>query len=325
MVLKVDNESDYKSMLASQKMAVAHFWADFAEECKSVTEVLNELEKELSNVCIYTIEAEKLPEISMKHEIVAVPTVILFKGGKAVDRVDGMNAAEISKKVKDHASTSIASNGFSQAPPVKKEDLNTKLKRLISAHKCMLFMKGSPKEPKCGFSKVTIGILEDLEAQYGTFDILSDDEVRQGLKAYSDWPTFPQLYVDGELVGGLDIIKEMVESGDLQSMLPKKVDHEARLKELINLGDITIFMKGNPEGPKCGFSRTLMGIMEETKLEFKTFDILSDEEVRQGLKKFSNWPTYPQVYVKGELIGGLDIIKELKEAGELVASLKGEA
>jgi len=324
MVLKVSNESDYKSMLASEKMAVAHFWADFAEECKGVTEVLNDLEKEISNVCIYSIEAEKLPEISMKHEIVAVPTVILFKGGKAVDRVDGMNAAEISKKVKAHAA-SPASNGFSQAPPVKKEDLNTKLKRLINAHKCMLFMKGSPKEPKCGFSKVTIGILEDMKAQYGTFDILTDDEVRQGLKAYSDWPTFPQLYVDGELVGGLDIIKEMVESGEFESMIPKQVDLEARLKELINLGEITIFMKGDPQGPKCGFSRQLMVIMEETKLEFKTFDILSDEDVRQGLKKFSNWPTFPQVYVKGELIGGLDIIKELKESGELVASLKGEA
>ena len=68
-----------------------------------------------------------------------------------------------------------------------------------------------------------------------------------------------------------------------------------------------------------------MEIMADTKLEFDTFDIFSDEDVRQGLKSFSNWPTYPQVYVKGELVGGLDIIKELREAGELVATLKGEA
>ena len=65
--------------------------------------------------------------------------------------------------------------------------------------------------------------------------------------------------------------------------------------------------------------------MADTKLEFDTFDIFSDEDVRQGLKTFSNWPTYPQVYVKGELIGGLDIIKELKEADELISTLKGEA
>jgi Grx4 family monothiol glutaredoxin len=286
---------------------------------------LNELEKEVKNICVYSIEAEKLPEISMKHEIVAVPTVILFKAGKAVVRVDGMNAAEISKKVKDHAANPINTNGLAQAPPAVKEDLNTRLKRLISAHKCMLFMKGSPKEPKCGFSKQTIAILEDQKAQYGTFDIFTDDEVRQGLNTYSNWPTYPQLYIDGELVGGLDILRVVGCSGDLQTMLPTQVDLDARLKELHNLCEITIFMKGEPKGPKCGFSRQLMEIMEETKLEFKHFDIFTDEDVRQGLKKYSNWPTFPQVYVKGELIGGLDIIKELKESGDLVSTLKGEA
>ena len=68
-----------------------------------------------------------------------------------------------------------------------------------------------------------------------------------------------------------------------------------------------------------------MEILKETGVGFDTFDILTDEEVRQGLKKFSNWPTFPQVYVNGELIGGLDIIKEVKESGDLVPTLKGEA
>ena len=67
-----------------------------------------------------------------------------------------------------------------------------------------------------------------------------------------------------------------------------------------------------------------MEILHESKLVFDTFDILEDDEVRQGLKKFSNWPTYPQVYVNGDLIGGLDIIKEIKDSGELVPTLKGE-
>ena len=85
-----------------------------------------------------------------------------------------------------------------------------------------------------------------------------------------------------------------------------------------------IFMKGNRNEPRCGFSRTLIGILNETGLSYETFDILSDEEVRQGLKKFSNWPTYPQVYVKGDLVGGLDIIKELQESDDLITTLKGE-
>ena len=117
----------------------------------------------------------------------------------------------------------------------------------------------------------------------------------------------------------------MVQSGDLQEMLPTKTKLEDRLKTLINKAPIVVFMKGDPDTPKCGFSRQLMEIMKDTGVDFDYFDIFTDEDVRQGLKTFSNWPTYPQVYVKGEFVGGLDIIKEIKEAGELVATLRGEA
>ena len=240
-------------------------------------------------------------------------------------RVDGVNAVEVTKKVKAHAADPSADIPSGPAPP--KEDLNTKLKRLINTRKCMLFMKGHPDEPKCGFSKQFVAIMKEMNAEYGTFDILTDDEVRQGLKTYSNWPTFPQLYIDGELIGGLDIVREMIEAGELQSMLPTKVKLEDRLKALINKAPVLIFMKGDPATPKCGFSRQLMEIMKNdaTDVKFETFDIFTDEEVRQGLKTYSNWPTYPQVYVKGEFVGGLDIIKEIKEAGELVATLRGEA
>jgi Grx4 family monothiol glutaredoxin len=83
----------------------------------------------------------------------------------------------------------------------------------------MLFMKGSPEAPRCGFSRTITGILKENNIEYSHFDILQDDEVRQGLKEFTDWPTYPQLYVKGQFVGGLDIIKEMVEEGDLKGQL----------------------------------------------------------------------------------------------------------
>jgi len=318
-------EADYTSAISAPALSVVHFMADWATECATITAVLNELQKDssLSKVKFYQLAAESVPNVSMKHEIVAVPTVLFFRNGKAVDRVDGVNAAEVTKKVKAHANDPTAD--LPPPPVVPKEDLNTKLKRLINARKCVLFMKGNPDEPKCGFSKQTVAIFKDLNADYGTFDILTDDEVRQGLKEYSNWPTYPQLYIDGELIGGLDIIKEMVQSGDLQDMLPTKTKLEDRLKTLINKAPVVVFMKGDPDTPKCGFSRQLMEIMKDTGVDFDYFDIFTDEDVRQGLKSYSNWPTYPQVYVKGEFVGGLDIIKEIREAGELVATLKGEA
>ena len=82
----------------------------------------------------------------------------------------------------------------------------------------MLFMKGNPAAPRCGFSNKTVALLNGQGVKFESFDILSDNMVREGLKKYSNWPTYPQLYVKGELIGGLDIMKEMVESGDFADL-----------------------------------------------------------------------------------------------------------
>jgi Grx4 family monothiol glutaredoxin len=87
-----------------------------------------------------------------------------------------------------------------------KEELFKRLGELVKAAPVMLFMKGTPSAPQCGFSRQTVGILRERGVRYGFFNILADDEVRQGLKEFADWPTFPQLWVGGELVGGLDIV-----------------------------------------------------------------------------------------------------------------------
>jgi Grx4 family monothiol glutaredoxin len=97
---------------------------------------------------------------------------------------------------------------------------------------------------------------------------------------------------------------------------------EARLKQLLNQSKIMLFMKGNKKNPVCKFSKEIVGILNSIGCEYDTFDILSDESVRQGLKEYSNWPTYPQLYCEGQLIGGVDIVKELLAEGELKKELK---
>jgi Grx4 family monothiol glutaredoxin len=97
--------------------------------------------------------------------------------------------------------------------------LHDRLKQLVTRSRIMLFMKGLPSAPKCGFSRQIVELLEQHGAEFDAFNILDDDEVRQGLKTFSDWPTFPQLYVDGDLIGGLDIVREMVESGDFADLV----------------------------------------------------------------------------------------------------------
>lgn len=111
------------------------------------------------------------------------------------------------------------------------------------------------------------------------------------------------------------------EEGDLSEQLgvAKKEKRENKYEQLINKAPVMIFIKGSPQAPQCGFSRTLVDILNAEGFQYDYFDILSDDAVRQGLKKYSNWPTYPQLYVRGELIGGLDIVQQLQEEGELAA------
>ena len=94
--------------------------------------------------------------------------------------------------------------------------------KTLQANDVVLFMKGTPDEPRCGFSAVTVQILDHLGANFVGVDVLQDDGLRQGIKAFSDWPTIPQLYVKGEFVGGSDIVREMFQTGELKPLLIEK-------------------------------------------------------------------------------------------------------
>ena len=102
----------------------------------------------------------------------------------------------------------------------------------------------------------------------------------------------------------------------------KNADINTRLSALINSAPIVLFMKGTPDMPQCGFSANVVKMLNQEAVSFNTFNILSDMDIREGLKQYSNWPTYPQLYVKGQLVGGNDIITEMKTSGELKEVLK---
>jgi monothiol glutaredoxin len=101
-------------------------------------------------------------------------------------------------------------------------DANTRIDEIVRSKDVVLFMKGTALFPQCGFSSRAVAILDHLGVQFDTVDVLQDPEIRQGIKAYSDWPTIPQLYVKGEFVGGSDIMMEMFEAGELQQLLDEK-------------------------------------------------------------------------------------------------------
>ena len=97
-----------------------------------------------------------------------------------------------------------------------------------------------------------------------------------------------------------------------------------KIENLIKENDVCLFMKGTPDSPQCGFSMTVSNVLKHLKINFKGINVLEDENLRKGIKDFSDWPTIPQLYVKSEFVGGCDIVKEMFESGELTKLLENK-
>ena len=172
-----------------------------------------------ASCAVLRVEAEALPDVAEAYGVSAVPCVAVFKAGKRVATVEGVNPPALAAAVREAFNAVDAGEapavGAASAAPSPADDLDG----LIRSHKVMLFMKGSPDAPYCGFSRKVVARLHEIGHPFGHFDILTDEDVRQKLKAHSQWPTYPQLYVDGEFLGGNDIVQEMAESGELKKTL----------------------------------------------------------------------------------------------------------
>ncbi|RUP26541.1 thioredoxin-like protein [Jimgerdemannia flammicorona] len=319
-LIEITSDPQFTELITDKaNVLVLNFWASWAEPCKQMNDVFAELASKSPSLKFLKIEAESYPDISEAFEVAAVPFFVVHKNGKIVDRVEGAKAAELTAVVEKYTKTATSKATHSVAGAATtgpKKDLTARLTALVNSAPVMAFIKGTPSEPRCGFSRQLVDILAEQQVKYSSFNILADDEVRQGLKTFSNWPTFPQIYINGELVGGLDIVKELIASGEFRNMLPKDDDLPTRLNKLIAREPVMIFIKGTPSAPRCGFSKQLVNILNEKNVKYGHFDILSDEEVRQGLKTHVNWPTFPMLFYKSELLGGLDIVKELVASGE---------
>ncbi|CAK7208741.1 glutaredoxin [Sporothrix eucalyptigena] len=220
--------------LAPSTLLVASFHAPWAAPCAQMATVLQALADEYPSTPTppttswVSLNAEDLSDVSEQYDVTAVPFLVLLRNGQVVETVSGSSALKVRAAIEQHAKAGTApaagqtQTGTSEPiapiaaaapdPAQQKEELFKRLGDLVKAAPVMLFMKGTPGEPQCGFSRQLVAILREHGVKYGFFNILADDEVRQGLKEFADWPTYPQLWMKGELVGGLDIIKEELEN-----------------------------------------------------------------------------------------------------------------
>lgn len=279
---------NHVSSLPATTLLVTYFHAPWAAPCAQMSAVLDALATTYSpytppKISFISINAEELPDISEEHEVSAVPFIVLRRGGKTVDTVSGSDAIRVRQAIEKHMST--ISKPAQQLPAAQQ-------------------VTRPAQQPDAPLPK------QSLESTVGmptasTNDISAPDIASgtKNLSAYApstnDAPTAPAFSSSKSATDETEEVSE---------------DLNTRLRQLVKAAPAMLFMKGTPSAPQCGFSRQLVSILRENGVRYGFFNILADEEVRQGLKAFADWPTFPQLWLGGDLVGGLDIVKEELES-----------
>jgi Grx4 family monothiol glutaredoxin len=346
---------------AADSLHVIYAFASYHPACVEngqIDTVLESLISLNSNVMFAKFNAEESVELSEVFDIASVPTFLFMVGKEIVDVLEGVDIIGLKSRIEKLKAPSKSSSSVSNAATTSKskldfQGLETRIRALINASPVMVFMKGSPSSPKCKFSRRLVEILQENNVKFSSFDILTSEAVRQGLKSIANWQTYPQVWVNGEFVGGVDIVQEMKENGEFKSIFPmnesiplpmtnvspstnaaetlskttsvQPIEHssssssssnslEERLRKIITSTPVVLLMKGTPDEPRCGFSAKTVQLLKEHGIQFSSYDILLDAEAREGFKKLNDWPTYPQLIVNGSLVGGLDILQEMVQS-----------
>ncbi len=145
-----------------------------------------------------------MSDVTEKYNVNSVPTFVFFQNGKVLDTVEGADPEKVGKIVSKLTQKQVATLSVRE-----------RCEQIVNQSPIVLFMKGSPAAPRCGFSNQIVQLLNKHKLEYSHFDVLSDETMRQGIKEFGNWPTFPQLYSKGKLIGGLDIVKELDSDGML--------------------------------------------------------------------------------------------------------------
>lgn len=220
-LIEIESQDQFTDLTKNDpsKLIALYFHTPWAAPCQTMNSVIKTLAQANPSVGFLSINADDHSDISDLFEVSAVPYIILIRNSTILKELSGADPKELLAALNQFSGEKPAAPQSASAPQAAPadaaeplpEEVTERLKKLTSAAPVMLFMKGSPSSPQCGFSRQLVAILREHEVRFGFFDILKDDTVRQGLKTFSDWPTFPQLYINGEFQGGLDIIKESLE------------------------------------------------------------------------------------------------------------------
>lgn len=283
--------------LPSGALQVLYFHAPWAAPCAQMSAIISALASTYAptnppSIAFLSLNAEDLPDISDAHDVTAVPLVVLRRGDQEVQRISGSDAEKLRDAIERHAG-----NGASQNTAGSSTQSNGRVPVAQSVTRPVQPLAQAPSESS-GTAQKEGEDASTLLQHAPTSDLGGSMPGAKDAKTVSE--------PDGLTKAGMS-------AGLTNAVEEQNGDLTARLEELTRAAPCMLFMKGTPSAPQCGFSRQLVGILREQGVRYGFFNILADDEVRQGLKEYADWPTFPQLWLSGELVGGLDIVREEME------------
>ncbi len=279
------------------KLKIVLFSSQNSDE-KLVSVLKTENEKELSEI--------EYPRVVICHPVITEPELIAE-----------LDEFTLYKTVENYNNFYV--NDFEKERDIMFE----KIRKILESYPVITFIKGTPQDPFCKFSKEFQKIITELNIKYKSFNIFKDEKLRSYLRLYSGWKTYPQFYINAKVVGGLDVMKSLIEKGEFMNMVPIECKKEGcvdMIEDFTKSNKVVVFAKGMPgkgdDKTKCKSCKEVFKTLKANNIEFKVFDVLKDKMAREVVKEINKSEFYPQVVVNGKYLGGVKFMKDVQEQGK---------
>ena len=267
------------------------FWSDFLlsliekfPKHLNISTISNDIEKHKDLMQLFIegdIKELKYPGIILAHPHLTEPQIAI-----------GVSPIDVYSLVEKF--DNFYENEFEK----EKKEMFEKIKAILESYPVICFIKGTPQDPFCKFSRKFIELLNSTQIRYKAINIFQDEKIRCYLRLYSNWKTYPQLYINGKIIGGVDVLTELLEKGKFMEMVPKEVTIETlsnSIKEIISKNKIAI---------ACDKENEVLTVLKEKKKEFGFIDIGSDSRIDWLLKKSFGVKSIPALFIDGKYTEG---------------------
>ena len=298
---------------ASDRCLAVLYWAEWHAPCSVLRDQMAEMAKVFPLVKFAWANADTAAELVDKLDVQQVPTLALFHPHKAAPETIENPSPESLSEIVEHQQEFYAKWFEEERKKAYREieDLVTQQPQFF------MFIKGTPEQPKCKFTRKLLELFAPHGYRYKSFDILKDERIRQWLKFYSSWPTFPQVFLAGKFVGGVDIVSELVEAGEFDAMVPqpaKRLAPADEFKELLAQHKVLAILEGSADSQSTPASQKLAGLLKACSVTYTALDVLHRSDLLKALLG-SQLPSVPCLFVEGQLLGDLARVEALAQAG----------